>query len=396
MNHLYFGDCLTIIRDRLKLSSVDLIYLDPPFNSNRSYNAIYKTETGRPLPDQIEAFCDTWTLDAERERAIRSMPVLMREAGIDDGVAQFWKTWMDALRNTQPRLLAYLAYMVERLIWMKSILKPTGSIYLHCDPTCGHYIKVMMDSVFGHDNFQNEIIWKRTGAHGGARRWGPIHDIILFYSAGQRYKWNRILEEYDEGYIDAYYKDSDEHGYFQPISLTGPGSREGYSGKEWRGIDPGNRHWALPSKPAIPDWFIAPQGYSDMTTQEQLDVLDKQDLIYWPTRGSIPRFKRYASVAKGNPIQDIITDIRPVQSHAKERLGYATQKPLKLLERIIKASSDEGDVVLDPFCGCATTIEAAHNLKRRWIGIDIAIHAIKRVSAVRLQERLHLVEGKGL
>lgn len=174
-NKLLYGDCLTHLRQMPKYS-VDLIYLDPPFNSNREYNNIYKDETGRPLPDQIEAFNDTWTLDAERERAIRDMPVEMQKAGIEDDVATFWRLWMNALRGTNPRLLAYLSYMTERLLQMKSVLKPTGSVYLHCDPTASHYIKVLMDAIFGHSSFRNEIIWKRTHSHGGAKRWGPIHD----------------------------------------------------------------------------------------------------------------------------------------------------------------------------------------------------------------------------
>ena len=178
MNRLYYGDCLTIMRDHMKSASVDLIYLDPPFNSNREYNAIYQDETGRPLPDQVEAFCDTWVLTEEHERAIRTMPVLMREAGIEDSVVEFWRLWMNALRKTQPRLLAYLSYMVERLLQMKVILKPTGSIYLHCDPTAGHYIKVMMDAIFGHDNFRSEIVWKRTSAHSDAKGFGQVCDRL--------------------------------------------------------------------------------------------------------------------------------------------------------------------------------------------------------------------------
>ena len=192
MNRLFYGDCLTIMRDELKLDSVDLIYLDPPFNSNQSYNAIYKDETGRPLPDQIEAFCDLWTLDEAREREIRMMPVLMREAGIADDTVEFWRLWMNALRASNPKMLAYLSYMAQRLVVMKGLLRPTGSVYLHCDPTASHYIKVMMDGVFGHKNFRNEIVWRRTGAHGRARRWGPIHDTILFYSQSDQYKWNRV------------------------------------------------------------------------------------------------------------------------------------------------------------------------------------------------------------
>ena len=170
MNTLYYGDCLAIMRDHIDKESVDLIYLDPPFNSNRQYNAIYKDETGRPLPDQIEAFCDLWEMSTERERAIRNLPILMREQGVDDTVAEFWRVWVNALRNTQPKLLAYLSYMVERLLWMRFILKPTGTIYLHCDPTASHYIKVMMDGVFGHQNFRNEIIWHYDGPQRPSRR----------------------------------------------------------------------------------------------------------------------------------------------------------------------------------------------------------------------------------
>ena len=171
----------------MPFSSVDLIYLDPPFNSNRYYNAIYKDETGRPLPDQIEAFCDTWELHDERERAIRTMPVLMRKASIDDTAAKLWQLWMHALRNTQPRLLAYLSYMTERLLYMKSILKRTGSIYLHYDPTTSHYLKVFMDAIFGHDNFRNEIAWERIkgagkGSQHKAKGFGRSSDRVLFYS----------------------------------------------------------------------------------------------------------------------------------------------------------------------------------------------------------------------
>ena len=254
----------------------------------------------------------------------------------------------------------------------------------------------MMDAIFGHRNFRNEIIWKRTGAHGGAKRWGPIHDTILFYSTSDNYEWNRVYQPYDEGYIEENYGKKDGRGYFQPISLMAPDVTEGNSGKPWMCIDPTisgkGRHWAIPQEQALPDWFITPPEYSSMNTQEKLDVLNAQGLIYWPEKsGGIPRFKRYANVAKGNPVQDIILDIPPAKGY--EYMGYATQKPFTLLERIIKASSNENDVVFDPFCGCATTLEAAHRLNRKWIGIDIAIHAIKRVAKVRLQDRLQLVEG---
>ncbi|MDE0253394.1 MAG: DNA methyltransferase, partial [Rhodospirillaceae bacterium] len=222
MNRLYYGDCLTVMQE-MSLGSVDLIYLDPPFQSNRDYNAIYQDETGRPLPDQIEAFCDTWTLDADRERAIRAMPVLMREHGIEDEIAEFWRLWMNALRKTNPRLLAYLSYMVQRLLPMRGLLKPTGSLYLHCDPTASHYIKVMLDGLFGHENFRNEIVWRRTGAHGRAKRWGPIHDTLLFYSRGKKYTWNRVFEAYDPEYIENFYRFKDDHDRYRLVTLDGPG-----------------------------------------------------------------------------------------------------------------------------------------------------------------------------
>ena len=395
MNRLYYGDNLTIMVE-MPSHAVDLIYLDPPFNSNREYNAIYKDETGRPLPDQVEAFNDMWELDDERERAIRTMPVLMRENGIDDDTAEFWKLWMKALRGTQPRLLAYLSYMAQRLLVMQRLLKPTGSLYLHCDPTASHYIKALMDAIFGHQNFRNEIIWRRISAHNSARRWGPIHDTLLFYSRGDNYTWNRLFQDYDKEYLDRFYRHSDARGRFRLSDLTAPGTRQGASGQSWRGINPTDkgRHWGVPQKGTLHDDFNPPSGYAQMTVQERLDVLDSAGFVHWPSRGSMPSYKRYLDDSEGPPLQDIIWDISPIGAQAAERLGYATQKPVALLERIIASSSNPGDVVLDPFCGCATTMEAAQKLGRDWIGIDIAIHAIKRVARVRLTERLGLVEGE--
>lgn len=394
INQLLYGDCLSLMRE-MPMGYVDLVYLDPPFNSNRDYAAIYEDETGRPLPEQIDAFNDLWELSPERVEAIKMMPVLMREAGVPDEVAELWRHWMSALRNAQPRLLSYLSYMTERLLPLRSIVKPTGSIYLHCDPTASHYIKAMMDGIFGHQNFRNEIIWKRTGAHGRAKRWGPVHDTILFYTRSDKYTWNRTVESPDKTYLEERYSTKDSKGMYQAISLTGPGTRTGSSGQPWRNVDPtnGGRHWELPPDRSLPSWFAFPNGYAQMDCLERLDVLDAAGLIYWPPRGNQPRFKRYAEVAGGNAIQDVITDIPALNSQADERLGYPTQKPVTLLERIISASTNEGDRVLDPFCGCATTIEAAHRLKREWIGIDIAIHAIKRVAKVRLEDRLGLREG---
>ena len=328
VNQLYYGDCLTVIEKDIDLESVDLIYLDPPFNSNRSYNAIYKDETGRPLPDQIEAFCDLWTLDEERERAIRNLPALMIDKGIDHGVVKFWESWLAALRNTNPKLLAYLSYMVERLVWMKDILKPTGSIYLHCAPTASHYIKVMMDGVFGHENFRNEIIWCYERGGRSKSQFGRKHDTLLFYSKTQKYLF----------YADAVR------------------------------INRRKTHMKIETDSEGREWQVKKDAKS----------------------GKIYRYPADMGVL----CPDWWTGIQQLNRSEKERLGYPTQKPLALLERIIKASSNEDDIVFDPFCGCATTLEAAEKLNRKWIGIDIAIHAINRVAAVRLKDRCGLVEGK--
>ncbi|MCY3928465.1 MAG: site-specific DNA-methyltransferase [Acidobacteria bacterium] len=370
MNRLYYGDCLTILREHMNAGSVDLIYLDPPFNSNREYNAIYRDETGRPLPDQIEAFCDQWELDEETEQIIRMMPILMREAGIDDAVAEFWRFWVNALRGTQPRLLAYLSYMVERLLQMRVVLRPTGSLYLHCDPTASHYIKAMMDAIFGHKNFRSEVVWKRTSGHSDSKTFGAVHDTILLYTKGDVFQFNPQRMPYTADYIEQRYRYSDPDGRrWMDGDLSAKGLSGGGYEYEYDGV---SSLWRVP--------------------EERMRKLDEEDRLHRTTRGGI-RIKRYLDEMKGLPVTDTWTDISPINSQARERLGYATQKPLALLDRIIQASSNEGDTVLDPFCGCATTMEAAHKLNRRWIGIDIAIHAIKRVARVRLQDRLRLVEG---
>src|SRR5579862_855870 len=168
MNQLLYGDNLHIMQQMPKWS-VDLIYLDPPFKSDQTYNLIYSKYTGRPIPEQAQAFCDTWEMDVEKEHLSQTMPALLAEIGVENYYIEFWRLWVHALKDVQPHLLAYLIYMVERLVHMKKILKPTGSLYLHCDPTASHYIKVMLDGIFGHTNFQNEIVWKRTHSHGGAK-----------------------------------------------------------------------------------------------------------------------------------------------------------------------------------------------------------------------------------
>ena len=394
MNKLYYGDCLQVMQQMPK-NSVDLIYLDPPFNSNRVYNAIYKDETGRPLPDQIDAFCDIWTLDEETEHIIRTVPRVMLQEGIDDSVVKFWRNWMNALRYTNEKLLAYLSYMTERLLQMKILLRPTGSIYLHCDPTASHYIKVVMDGIFGEKNYRSEIIWKRHSAHND-KLYGAIHDTIFYYSYAEKTIPDEVLISLTDDRIKDF-DGCDKHGKYESQPLTGPGRSRGESGKPWRGVDPGkraNRCWSVSrtGKYAkyIEEHFIL--NYRNIQSiHARLDALDKANLILWSRNGN-PRLKYYLMPDAGMPPQSIWTDIQKVSGDEDE--GYDTQKPVALLERIIKASSKKGDVVFDPFCGCATTLVAAQGLERKWIGIDIAIHAIKRVSALRLKEKCGLIEDR--
>lgn len=395
MNKLWYGDNLTIMQREMGKHAVDLIYLDPPFKSDANYNLLYKNLTGKPVPEQAEAFFDTWELDANKLEIARTMPVLMREHGVDDYYAEFWRLWMQALRHTQPELLAYLIYMVQRLLYMKSILRPTGSIYLHCDPTASHYIKVMMDAIFGHNNFRNEIIWKRTTAHSSAKRYAPVHDVILLYTASDKFTWHTPRANYEDEYLNKYYKYDDGDGkLYWRADITGAGVRSGDSGKPWRGRDPTaiNRHWALPQK--VVAELAGAEAAKRMTAQEKLDALDAAARIYWPKGGGMPQYKRYRDELKGRAVSDMWDDIDRINPVGGERLGYPTQKPIALLDRIITASTNKGDVVFDPFCGCGTTIYSAVKNDRKWIGCDIAILSIRLIREVLTGDRFRLVEGK--
>lgn len=367
---LYYGDNLDILGRYVEDDTVDFVYLDPPFKSQQDYNVLFEERGGDLSSAQIQAFEDTWRWDITSARTYKAV---VERGGEVSRVMQAFRTFLG-----ESDMLAYLAMMAPRLVELHRALRDTGSIYLHCDPTASHYLKMLMDAVFGPEQFRNEVIWKRTGAHGRAKRWGPIHDTILFYAMSDDYTWNRVYQDYDPEYIENYYRHEDEHGRYRHVTLDGPGTRAGSSGQPWRGVDPSDagRHWEVPPDRALPDWIERPEGYSEMSVQERLDVLDEQGIIYWPDRGYKPQYKRYLEVSKGNPVQDIITDIQPISSHAQERLGYPTQKPQELLERIIEASSNEGDTVLDPFCGCGTTIAAAEKLDRQWVGIDITHLAI--------------------
>lgn len=383
VNTLYYGDNLEVLRKHIGDESVNLIYLDPPFNSQRDYNLLFREQSGEPAQAQIKAFTDTWQWS---ERAYIEFCETCPLPALTELMQGFVRTLG---RND---LTAYLVMMAPRLVELHRVLKPTGSLYLHCDPTASHYLKVMLDVIFGARNFRNEIVWKRTSAHSGAKRWGDVHDILLFYSKTNEYIWNHIFQTHEEKHIKSKYTFEDPRGRYMPADLTGAGRTAGDSGKPWRGYDPSTlgRHWAIPRK-VIED-LVGQARASEMTVQEKLDLLDAKGFIHWPSRGKgFPRFKKYLS--EGIPVQDVITDIPPINSQAKERLGYPTQKPLALLERIIQASSNEGDTVLDPFCGCGTAIVAAHKLKRQWIGIDITHLAIALIK-YRLSDMFDLKEGK--
>jgi DNA modification methylase len=274
-------------------------------------------------------------------------------------------------------MMAYVTMMAVRLLELRRVLNPTGSLYLHCDPTASHYLKILLDSIFGVTNYRNEVIWKRTAAHSAAVRWGDVHDVILFYDKSNEFTWNTVLTKYDEAYAIRYKNKDARGGVWSDDNLTAPGIRHADSGALWRGYNPTDRgnHWKV-SNVAV-NSLVGEERAKLLSTTEKLDLLDARDLIHWPRSKGFPRFKRY--LGGGMRAQDIIFDIPPLNSQAQERLGYPTQKPVALLERIISASSNEGDLVLDPFCGCGTAIHAAHKLKRRWIGIDVTHLAISLV-----------------
>jgi len=379
-NVLYYGDNLEILRRYIKDESVDLVYLDPPFKSDQDYNILFAERNGSQAAAQIKAFEDTWHWDKISAAAYQEIV----ESG-HTRVSQAMQAFRTFLGEND--MMAYLAMMAPRLVELQRVLKSTGSIYLHCDPTASHYLKILMDGVFGLINFRNEIVWKRTFAHGSAKRFGPLHDLVLFYSKTDSYCWTGLKGTYAPEYIENHFRQVDQKTAkrFQPISLTGAGVRHGESGDPWRGIDPtrSGRHWALPGN------ILRTLGITSGSVQERLNALDKAGRIYWPQKeNGIPRLKWFVDDGQGTAIPDIWVDIPPISAQAAERLGYPTQKPEALLERIISASSNEGDLVLDPFCGCGTTIAVAEKLKRRWVGIDIT-----HLAVALMKHRLHDMFG---
>ena len=371
-NALYYGDNLAVLREYIADESVDLVYLDPPFNSNASYNVLFREKTGEESPAQIRAFMDSWEWTNETEYTYEF------EIIGSPSTPSTVKDMIGALRHFIGRndMMAYLVMMAPRLLELRRVLKPAGSIYLHCDPTAGHYLKLLMDSVFGARNFRAEIIWKRTSAHSdtrqGRRQHGRVHDTLLFYTKTSNWNWKPIYTPYDEDYINNFYRHSepDTGRRYTLDNITGPGgAAKGNPSYEVMGV---TRYWR----------------YSQESMQELID----EGRIVQTSPGAVPRYKRYLDEMPGVPLQDVWTDVNPLGSRSRERLGYPTQKPEALLERIIRASSNEGDVVLDPFCGCGTAVAAAHKLGRQWLGIDIT-HLAVALMKNRLKTAFDLEAG---
>ena len=373
-NVLYYGDNLDILRRYIPDQSVDLVYLDPPFNSNRAYNVIFKDESGNNTDAQLLAFEDTWHWgpDAEAQYAY-----LTNTASNQGRVPSTVSTIVAALRSGigENQMMAYLVEMAVRLVELHRVLKSTGTLWLHCDPTASHYLKVLLDAIFGPENFVNEVVWKRSTAHSdraqGSKHFGRLHDVLLVYGESSAYSWNEQYEPLSSGYTESHY------GLVEPQTgrrylldnLTGPGGEaKGNPIYEVMGV---TRYWRY--------------------SKERMAQLIEQGRVVQPRPGAVPRYKRYLDESRGRPVQDIWDDIAPVNSQAKERLGWSTQKPLPLLERVLAASSNPGDVVLDPFCGCGTALVAAQKLGRQWIGIDVTYLSIA-VMRARLKDSFGLAD----
>jgi DNA modification methylase len=387
-NALYYGDNLDILPRYIKDESVELVYLDPPFNSNQEYNLLFEAKDGSAAPAQIKAFEDTWHWD---QNAARVFDEVIQAGG---RVADVMLAFRQFLGTND--MLAYLTMMAPRLVELRRVLKPSGSLYLHCDPTASHYLKLLLDAVFGPDKFRSEIIWKRTYAHSDTKQGrvihGHIHDIILFYTKGDEWTWNPVYTPYDKEYVEEFYHHEEEGNgrRYQLDNLTAarPGGDVSY---EWRVK---RRYGAAPNswEADLTDEFKKPK------TEYEYKGVPPYEGRYWAysrdnmkkfaaegrlgyAKSGMPRYKRFLDEMPGIPLQDVWNDIPPISSRALERLDYPTQKPEALLERIINSSSNKGDTVLDPFCGCGTTIAAAQKLDRRWIGIDITHLAISLIKA---------------
>jgi DNA modification methylase len=350
-NLLYYGDNLDILRRYVKDETVDLVYLDPPFNSDQNYNVLFAEHNGSRSSAQVHAFEDTWRWD---QAAAEAYEEITTSTNVPQKVSVALQSFRNFLGDSD--MTAYLCMMAPRLLELHRVLKPSGSIYLHCDPTASHYLKMLMDAVFGGENFLNDLVWERFNFHADAHRWGRIHDDILFYGmCPGRANYIKQRRSYEDSYIKSHFR-TDEKGRlcrYDNALAAGQGPARVFFGKRLE-PKPGT-HWR---------W-----------SQENIDKLIAEGRIVL-TKSGQPTVIRYLDEMLGHPVGDVWTDIPEINSQARERLGYPTQKPEALLERIISASSAEGDVVLDPFCGCGTAVIAAERLKRKWIGIDVTHLAI--------------------
>ncbi|HEU0142911.1 MAG TPA: DNA methyltransferase [Bryobacteraceae bacterium] len=364
-NKLFFGDNLVILHEQIPDESVDLVYLDPPFNSNATYNVLFAERSGAKSSAQIRAFDDTWQWSMESELAYHE--TVTRGGKLAD--------LLQALRAFlgQSDMMAYLVMMAPRLAELHRVLKRTGSLYLHCDPTASHYLKLLMDAVFGPENFRNEIVWKRTSSHGNvSANYGDVIDTLLYYSREPKPIWNQLYVPYSEDHIRNKFTYRDEHGRaFTTSDLRNPSLRPNLI-YEYKGYKPHPNGWSI--------------------SRQKMEQYDREGRLWFPSDpdGRI-RLKRYLDEQPGQKVQNLWDDVKPINSQAQERLGYPTQKPEALLERILRASSREGDVFLDPFCGCGTAVHVAEKLRRRWIGIDITHLAITLI-----RHRLHNAFGRDL
>ncbi|MBX9881933.1 MAG: site-specific DNA-methyltransferase [Sphingomonas sp.] len=367
-NELYYGDNLDVLRRKIGTESVDLCYIDPPFNSKRNYFQIYNNQ-GSEDRAQAQAFVDTWNWGDEAAEGLDYILDIER-LNPRPGETRWTEQTVELIGGLEKvlgrgSLLAYLVHMTLRIVEIHRVLKPTGSFYLHCDPTASHYLKLVLDAVFCGQGglFRNEIIWKRTTAHSDAGEMGNVHDTLLFYSKGLAATWNKQFQPYDETYIDSHYRRKTDDGRRYRLSdTTAYGLSGGGYTYEWRGV---TKLWRYP-------------------IEKMQEHHDNGRLRY--TKNGTPEYIRYLDEMPGMPLQDVWNDIFPINPRAQERLGYPTQKPEALLERIIRASSNEGDTVLDAYCGCGTTVAVAQRLGRRWIGIDITYQSISLILK-RLQDR---------
>lgn len=381
-NTLYYGDNLTILREQVKDETVDLVYLDPPFNSNASYNVLFKAPDGHDSHAQMEAFGDTWHWTDAAELAFDEV---MKYGNSD--VAEMLRAMRSFLKEND--MMAYLTMMAVRLLELHRVLKPTGSLYLHCDPTASHYLKILLDAVFGKKNFCNEISWRRSSAHSdakqGRKKYGNIRDVIFFYTKSQQWKWNTQFTPYDQSYVNEHYRHIEQNSgrryRVDNLSAAKPGGDVAYEWRVKRVPDEGwvadlDDEWKQPKSGyeyrGVPPYKGRFWAYSKANMRE---FAETNQLVY--SSSGMPQFKRYLDTMPGVALQTDWNDI--TGAFGAESLGYPTQKPLALMERIINASTNEGDVVLDPFCGCGTTVHAAQKLNRQWIGIDITHLAISLI-----------------